>query len=197
VREVILAGELGKRFGRSWRLDVRSPAEAIRALEANRPGFCRHLVDSADDGVGYRVLAGRRGLSVEELRGPFGEGEPLRIVPVIGGASDDQGMGKIIVGILLVAASFFVPPAGLAAGPFVLSAGSVAMFGVALIAGGVSMMMAPTVAGDAGKQAPSYGFNGPVNTVGQGGPVPVGYGRLIVGSQVIGGGITVAEETVS
>ena len=28
----------------------------------------------------------------------------------------------------------------------------------------------------------SYLFNGPVNTVGEGGPVPVGYGTLMVGS---------------
>jgi predicted phage tail protein len=30
----------------------------------------------------------------------------------------------------------------------------------------------------------SYLFNGPVNTLGEGGPVPVGYGRLIVGGHV-------------
>ena len=33
-----------------------------------------------------------------------------------------------------------------------------------------------------GKQ--SYLFNGPINVTNEGGPVPVGYGRLIVGSQV-------------
>ena len=32
-------------------------------------------------------------------------------------------------------------------------------------------------------------FNGSVNTVGQGHPVPVGYGRLRVGSCVISAGI--------
>ena len=35
----------------------------------------------------------------------------------------------------------------------------------------------------AGKQ--SYLFSGPQNVVGEGGPVPVGYGRLLVGSQTI------------
>ena len=38
---------------------------------------------------------------------------------------------------------------------------------------------------DSGGGEPSYTFNGPVNTVGEGGPVPIGYGRLIIGSQQI------------
>ena len=32
---------------------------------------------------------------------------------------------------------------------------------------------------------PSYTFSGPVNTVGEGGPIPIGYGRLIIGSQQV------------
>ncbi|HCW20974.1 MAG TPA: phage tail protein, partial [Achromobacter sp.] len=35
----------------------------------------------------------------------------------------------------------------------------------------------------------SYNFNGPVNTSAQGIPVPVLYGRMIVGSAVISAGI--------
>ena len=40
---------------------------------------------------------------------------------------------------------------------------------------------------------PSYAFDGPVNTAAQGNPVPVCYGRLIVGSQVVSAGM-MAEE---
>lgn len=38
---------------------------------------------------------------------------------------------------------------------------------------------------DSGGGEPSYTFNGPVNTVGEGGPIPIGYGRLIIGSQQV------------
>lgn len=38
---------------------------------------------------------------------------------------------------------------------------------------------------DSGGGEPSYLFNGPVNTVGEGGPIPVGYGRLIIGSHQV------------
>lgn len=38
---------------------------------------------------------------------------------------------------------------------------------------------------DGGGGEPSYLFNGPVNTVGEGGPIPIGYGRLIIGSHQV------------
>ena len=43
------------------------------------------------------------------------------------------------------------------------------------------------------KRDPSYIFNGPVNTMAQGHPVPIGYGEMIVGSAVISAGISVDE----
>jgi predicted phage tail protein len=46
---------------------------------------------------------------------------------------------------------------------------------------------------DRPENKPSYVFDGPINTAAQGNPVPVCYGRLIVGSQVISAGM-VAEE---
>ena len=41
---------------------------------------------------------------------------------------------------------------------------------------------------------PSYLFDGAVNTTRQGNAVPVGYGRLRVGSQVISAGLTAQNE---
>ena len=57
-------------------------------------------------------------------------------------------------------------------------------------------------AGDDGKVAlwegagnqPSLAFDGAVNTMGQGGPVPLGYGRLLVGSQIISVGFSTNNE---
>ena len=43
----------------------------------------------------------------------------------------------------------------------------------------------------------SYLFNGPINVVNEGGPVPIGYGRLVVGSQVILSSYEVQQELVS
>jgi hypothetical protein len=59
-----------------------------------------------------------------------------------------------------------------------------------LLVAGVSNLLTPTpkfedVREIEGGGKPSYMFSGPQNTVREGGPVFVGYGRLLVGSHVI------------
>jgi len=64
------------------------------------------------------------------------------------------------------------------------AAGTMAVsFGASLVLGGLAQMLAknPQKPNDSA----SYLFNGPVNTTEQGNAVPVLYGRLIIGSQVI------------
>jgi hypothetical protein len=67
--------------------------------------------------------------------------------------------------------------------------------GVSLALGGIAQMLAPQPKfdGPQEEQQPSYVFNGAVNTTAQGQPVPVGYGRMIVGSAVIIGGFVKKE----
>ena len=36
-----------------------------------------------------------------------------------------------------------------------------------------------------GGSKPSYLFDGPSNVIGEGGPVPIGYGRMKIGSQTV------------
>jgi predicted phage tail protein len=61
------------------------------------------------------------------------------------------------------------------------------------VLGGVAQMLSPQQKGLSSKDSPdngaSYNFNGPVNTQAQGNPVPLLYGRMIVGSAVISAGI--------
>ena len=206
MRRIKLYGELGRKFGKFWKLDVRTPAEACRAIEANRPGFLQHLMDSGEAGIGYRIMLNGRDIEPEELHGPFG-GELFKIVPVMAGAGNN-GTAKIVIGVLIAAAAIFFAPAAIAAigagsgaafgaamagTAFMgISYGSIAMFGVAMALGGISQMLTSTpdlAVGDTGENRASYGFSGAVNTVAQGGPVPIGYGRLMVGSYVISAGI--------
>lgn len=55
-----LRGVLGKRFGETFSLalDTGSPAEAIRAISAQRPGFREFLATAHQDGLGFRVRVG-------------------------------------------------------------------------------------------------------------------------------------------
>ncbi len=194
---VILLGELGRRFGRRHRLAIASAAEAIRALTANFPAFERELVASGERGVGYRVLAGRDALVLDRLHEPTGA-QRITIAPVVTGAGGD-GLGQILLGAALLAVAWWNPMGWAATGTF-LSQSTLYSVGTAMILGGVAQMIAPTPkASDPSERPenqPSYSFNGAVNTTAQGHPVPVGYGRLIVGSAVISAGIDVDEMTV-
>jgi len=58
--------------------------------------------------------------------------------------------------------------------------------GAGLMLGGAAMMLAPDVPdGNSSEKSENYLFGGPVNTVKQGEPIPLVYGRAIVGSKTI------------
>lgn len=187
LRTIRLYGKLGTRFGRVHRLAVLSPAEAVRALRVLLPGFERELMTGKDRGVAYAFLAGKRHLKTDQLHQPVGD-DDIRIAPVIQGAKSG-GVFSAILGAVVIAVSavgsYFAPGNPLSAYGY--------QFGAALILGGVAQMLSPQQKGLATKDSPdngaSYNFNGPVNTTAQGNPVPVLYGRMIVGSAVISAGI--------
>jgi len=188
VRTVRLYGHLGKRFGRIHQLEVRTPAEAIRALSANFKQFAKVIADGE-----WRILVGGKAQSLDQIQDPLSA--DISIVPAIGGAG---GFGKIVLGAALIAASFYLPGATYfsAASAFSIDAAAIASgIGTSLLIGGISeVLFAPPKASGADvkerpENRPSYVFNGPVNTTGQGNPVPLCYGRLRVGSQVISAGL--------
>lgn len=194
MKTVILLGELGKRYGRRHLLDVKSPAEAVRALCANFKDFASFVSSSQERNVGYRVLNMREDVAEEELHNPAGR--RITIAPVVAGAGGK--VGQILLGAALIASAFLVPGLGAVALFGTTTLASVAFsIGVSLVLGGVAQMLAPQPksAGPDEEQQPSYVFNGAVNTQAQGQPVPVGYGRMIVGSAVISAGISVEDVT--
>lgn len=198
LRTVRLSGELGREFGRYHRFDVKSPAEAVRALCANFKGFAEFVAGSAERGIGYRVLADRTPRRLDEIH-DHTPADTITICPVLTAAGSGKGIGMIAAGIALVAASFFLPGAGVLAGAVLsqISLSGIAFsLGASLLLGGItSVLSKPPSLSEAKttENKPSYHFNGPVVSDGQGGAVPVGYGRAIVGGVVIAGE-QVAEE---
>lgn len=194
MKTVILLGELGKRFGRRHLLDVASPAEAIRALCANFREFKQFVATSEQRNVAYRVVNRRDNVKLDELHHPASH--TIMFVPVIQGSGFFEDLGKfgqVILGAALIVASFYLPPLALI-GTATLASVTFSV-GVSLALGGIAQMLAPTPKAPAASEAqnPSYVFNGAVNTTAQGQAIPIGYGRLIVGSAVISAGISVEE----
>jgi len=200
MKKIQLLGELGKKFGKSFSMDVKNPAEAIRALCINFPAFKQHLLDSEKRGVAYKVLLGNEAQSVDDLHNPAGK-QSIKLVPILQGAGGNA-LTNVILGAVIIAAAFATGGVSLTATGALTATfiGGMAFgMGVSLIIGGITQMLTPIpdmsvdATNNQPDNKPSYVFNGAVNTSAQGYPVPVGYGRMIVGSAVISAGI-VAEE---
>jgi predicted phage tail protein len=207
MRTVVLHGALAAQFGSTFDLDIKSPAEAIRALIVQLRGFRQAIREGH-----YRVLKARpdvaQSLDLEELKFRLGRANEIHIVPVIAGAA--SAWGKILAGVAIVGLAIAAPYAlglagGLAGGLTVggttlLSFGQIAGVGALVALGGIAQMLspAPTLSGGsaAADRKDSFLFGSADNVTTQGGPVPVVFGEFVTGSTVISVGLT-TEDTGS
>jgi predicted phage tail protein len=196
---VYLYGALGRKFTHRVRLEVSNPAEAVRALMANFPNFQKYMTEHSTPG--YQMFIGPDPIAgPEQMNYPAGR-QCIKIVPVIAGAAKSPVIG-IIIGVVIIAAAiataqFELLGAGVIAANATMFAGGI---GAAMAINGVSQLLAgtpkaPTVSTTQNpNNVPSDIFNGPVNTVAQGLPVPIGYGRLRIGSAVISASINTVDQ---
>jgi len=192
MRTIRLYGQLGSKFGRIHRaaLETNTPAEAVRYLRSQFPGIDAYLVGAKDRGVGFAVFRGKENITAEQLNEPGGN-DDIRIAPIIMG-SKSGGVFQIIVGAVIIIASLVAD--FITYGNFGAATGYQTYYmGGAMILGGVIQLLTPVPKGAKGRDrpdnAPSYVFSGAVNTQAQGNPVPLLYGRMIVGSAVVSAGI--------
>ena len=174
---ILLYGKL-RQFGRSFRLSVRSPAEAIKALCIQIPGLERFISNAKSRGIEFAVFRGSKNIGAKEL--DYAGAEVIRIAPIITG-SKRAGLLQTIVGVILIAVSF-IPGFQALAAP-----------GVALAAGGVIQMLSPQAGGlktsAAPENTPGYAFGSAKNTTASGNPVPLCYGKRRVGGAIISAAI--------
>ena len=216
---VRLLGDLAERYGEEHEYhNLRTPAEAIKLLCLNKPELQEELIHAHENGIGYRLIQAGADLDYDDLSLPIGSNE-LILVPVVAGSGGN--VGRIIVGVVLVAAAFFTGGAtigllGLAA-PLAVST-VLGTIGASLILGGVSQLLSPQpqlsplggnrfesaeatstdgpqsiVRGSDGRQ--SYAYTGAANTVGVGATIPVAYGEVLIGSNLLSATVDVADES--
>lgn len=200
-RKVYLEGELGEKFGKELTMNVNSFSEVFRCLECNYPEVRKYLIDCDEKNIGFVCeVAGTPLHSEEELLLEYKEGDMLIAPLPIGSKS---GGGKILAAIAITIAAIYVPQlftyTGQAIGGYAPTvqgslgaATSGAMGTTAQIASlsalslatnlaltGVQQIMAPDPSVD-NDQDESYLFQGTGQTLIEGDPVPVLYGKLRV-----------------
>ena len=101
MRKVYLEGMLGEKFGTEWNLAVNSPAEAMQAISAQRPGFKQFLIEG-ENIQGYDVLVGDEQVSLDEcmLVNPS-MSQTYTFTPIIAG-SKNAGI-LMVLGVALIA----------------------------------------------------------------------------------------------
>ena len=202
LRKLKLYGELASFVGhKEFEIQVHSLPQAISFLRNNFPDIEGYMNPKY-----YQVKIGNYEISKDELDFPIGQ-QDIHIVPVISGAG--SGFRNVLIGGLLIGASFFFPGAGLFGTTSFLGAGAgvvgvssagvlaataigtgLSAIGAGLILQGVGEMLYPT-------QDPtfednpqiSFNFSGTQNTARAGTPVPIVYGEIFTGSVVISGDV--------
>lgn len=189
VTTIRLYGKMGAQFGRRHEvlLSNNTPADAVKWLCSQFPKAKKYLLNAIDDDVVFAVFRGKENIGKEQLDEPVGNNE-IRIAPIIRG-SKRMGLVQIIVGIILIVVA--VVDYGTTSETTAAYWGAI-LSGSAMIVGGVIQMLTPLpslTGGDAATNKANYVFQGAVNTQAQGNPVPLLYGRMIVGSAVISAAI--------
>jgi len=206
---ITLHGEIAKVTGREiWKLKISSVKEALHAINILCQGkLLNYLVNANKESIEYKILVNEKEvepldesylkkpekIATSELMLINKNLKTLDIVPIIkgaggggGGSQGTKGTVSIILGVLLIIGGAFLTAVS---GPL---GAAVIVAGVTLVVAGITILtMQPPQFddfrkidnGNGGK--PSYLFDGPTNILGEGGPVPIGYGRMKIGSQAI------------
>lgn len=197
--EVKLLGELGRKFGRYYRLMVLNAREVIIALSRQIEGFQEYLTNAHENGIGFKLVTKEpEGIDYE---GVFMSCERLIIAPVITG-SGGQGLsiGQVLVGVALIALAFIpgvgaptaaalkaAADAGTTIGIFTNVGAALFGLGASLFLTGIAGLLSPPVQTPTSdtKKKESFIFDRATELTTQGFPVPLIYGRYRVDSSLI------------
>ena len=181
TRTIHLMGRMGQLFGETHRLNCDTVQEAMHALDCMKGGVRRYLLECTDSDIQFTVQKGEDFMDYDNIGHNLGK-DDIIITPIPQGSK--KGIGKIILGIILIVVSLSMGDTGTAA----RIAAAMMSIGVSLALQGIIEMTMDDP--DELKEEKSSLFNGPINTTKMGVPVPICYGRMEVGGAVTNFGFT-------
>ena len=191
IKKIHFHGIIGEKFGKCFNLAVNTPLEALKAIAYQIKGF-REEFEKYD----YQVVKGslQKGWLLDEETVDISiANDEIHFIPHIAGSGGGGGIGKLITGVVLVGLAFTGVGAAFA-GALGFSTTQLAVMGGVLALGGIAQMRAKTPKMNFTNMEPadrraSFVFRGAENTTEQGNAIPLVYGRLRVGSQVVAQGM--------
>ena len=184
MNTVYLHGGIGKRFGRKYQVDARNSQEVIKALDANNEGFIAYIVKQELEGNRHFLLAKHPNKLKSEqdlIDNIIAENEinrEIHVVPSVHGGFIATAIGAL----------FSISATGAAA-----TAMSAALWG------GIAQLAISALQKTPDNKVQTRGENNSTKsfllgvsreTASQGGSIPLGYGRVFVGPNLISQSMT-------
>ena len=162
-----LHGILAQEYSDVFFMKIENPSSVFAAIDCNRKGFTKRVIELQKQGFIYDVIVNKTritdGYKMDGMKDP----ETIDLVPVI--------VGSGAVGLFLFGGTSILGSA----------VASLALAGISYALSPKPDTQDQRVSATAEASKSSFVFGGVVNTASQGTPVPIGYGRLKIGSKVI------------
>ena len=187
-RRLIFQGSAGEALGKEWTVNAPTVADAFKIVHANNPKKYKDYFEQ-DLEAEFSVKLAGEALGEAELLLNNLKGEDIVVTPVPKG-SKLNAVEKILLAIVLIVVSYYMPGASKGATDLqVFMANSVKMLGMNMLLAGVTQLMMDDPSNDKDEEGAMFG--GPAQTVKHGQPVPICYGKLMVGGTPINFGFGV------
>lgn len=176
MTKVVLHGILGKEFKKTFNFLIKRPKDVFEAISCSHSNFRHRVTELAKQGIHFTLLMDGKKMNSNEEFSQDINAERIDIVPLILGAGDS--LNEIVGAVLIVIGT-------------VISFMGNPQIGIPIAMAGLQIMLMPDPPklprpqADVSAAKQSFIFSSKANTTEQGIPVPVGYGRLRVGSAVI------------
>ena len=151
-----LHGILAQKYGEVFKMDISKPRDVIRAIDANRDGFRKTVMDLQKEGFSYEILVNKKRLNKESFLNSK-KAQEIDLVPFIVGSGTEL-LVALVISLVSAVIQFALMDPGTIDG------------GQSTVGGANESMMFSS---------------SQINLAAQGSPLPIGYGRLKVGSSVI------------
>ena len=191
MTNIVLHGILAKEFGNKLTLEIDNIKTVIDAIDANRDGFLKKLNELSGIGLNYCLVVDGKMIKDQSQVNRNQTPEQIDFVPIVCG----QGvvLAAVGVGLLVAGSSAF------------LGITALSVIGGVFLSTGLSMLLAPKPNYPEPPSAErsvtglerSFAFANKANVAYQGVSIPIGYGRLRVGSYVVQGCVKTYPQNVT
>ena len=190
-RRLIFQGSAGEALGKEWTVNAPTVADAFKIVHANNPKKYKDYFEQ-DLEAEFSVKLAGEALGEAELLLNNLKGEDIVVTPVPKG-SKLKALEKVLLAIVIIVIAIYLPDI-LSWGETLTTLQSgiqttVMSLGINMAIAGITELMMDDPSNDKDEEGAMFG--GPAQTVKHGQPVPICYGKLMVGGTPINFGFGV------